>query len=390
MPSRHDELKAALTDAQVFYRRLVANSWVPHHLNRRNLYAQMAPAGIGYAPDSWTATADHLRSLGHTDELLLEAGLARRTATGNLIDFFRDRLMIPLKAGRGDLVGFIGRAPETASDTVPKYLNSPQTPVFSKHAVLYGLAEDAPRLQRGALPILVEGPMDRLAIGQGAKNFAVAAIAPCGTALTGPQVTALTQVVGTSRPIAVALDPDAAGRAATIRAWDLLTAAGATNLLHIALPEGRDPAELVRNGRASRLREAITSHRPLSFAVANQRIAEARPDPDNAAQRIAIARHVAETDLAHVPATLVGAYVVHVGRQLRLDTSTMTAIATEAVSAGLTRRGIDPGHVRARMCAAAGAGVPAALATDATRHGHDAPTSALVRSPCSIGTHVER
>jgi len=76
-------------------------------------------------------------------------------------------------------------------------------------------------------------------------------------------------VVGRRRPIAVAIDPDPAGRAAALSAWELLTAAGATNLLHIALPDGKDPAELVRNGRGQMLRDAITGHRPLAFAVAD-------------------------------------------------------------------------------------------------------------------------
>lgn len=172
---------------------------------------------------------------------------------------------------------------------------------------------------------------------------------------------ALLDTVGTKGPIAVALDPDAAGRSATLKAWDLLTAAGASNLLHIALPDGRDPAELLRNGRGARLREAITHHRPLAFTVADQRIAEARPDRDNAAQRVAIAQHIAEHDLRHVPGSLVGAYVVHVASRLDLDTSTMTAIATDAVRAGNT----PPDHdVRnARMRAAAGAGTSATWAT---------------------------
>lgn len=374
MPATRADLLGAVADAHAFYIARAASSWVPHHLNRRNLYAQMEPAGIGYAPKGWTVTTDHLRHHGHSDQVLVEAGLSRRASNGNIVDFFRDRLMIPLTAGTQELVGFIGRCPENAGEAVPKYLNSPQTPVFSKHDVLYGLADDSERISRGALPIIVEGPTDRLAIAQGARNFAVVGLAPCGTALTAPQVKGLLAVVG-KRPIAVALDPDPAGRAATIRAWDLLTAAGATNLLHIALPDGRDPAELLRNGRADRLRDAITSHRPLVFAVADQRISEARPDPDNTAQRVAIATHIAKTDLRHVPGTLIGAYVVHLAQRLNLDTSTMTAIATEAVSAGLTRRGIDPAHVHARMCAAAGAG---AAATDApARTRRVSPTPAI-------------
>lgn len=389
MASRREHLLAALRDAHAFYRDRVATSWVPHHLNRRNLYAQMEPAGIGYAPEGWTVTTDHLRSKGHAEAALLDAGLARRASNGNIIDFFRDRLMIPLTTGPKELVGFIGRCPENAGEAVPKYLNSPKTPVFSKHDVLYGLADDADRIRSGVMPIIVEGPTDRLAIAQGARSFAVAGVAPCGTALTGTQVKDLLEVVGDCRPIAVALDPDPAGRAATIRAWNLLTVGGATNLLHIALPEGRDPAELLRNGRADRLRDAITKHRPLAFAVADQRIADARPDPENSAQRVAIATHIAQTDLRHVPGTLIGAYVVRVARRLDLDTSTMTAIATEAVSAGLARRGVEGTAAHARMCAAVGAGAPAADAT-ATRRASSAPAPCPTREAVLAPSSAER
>lgn len=374
MTATRAELLQAVSDSHAYYRAQVAASWVPDHLNRRNLYPMLDPAGIGYAPADWTSAVDHLRSLGHPDDRLVDAGLARRTSAGGLIGRFRDRLMIPLTTSSAELVGFIGRSAETAGQDVPKYLNSPQSSLFTKGEILYGLGEDRRSLRRGAMPIIVEGPMDRLAIALGAPSFAVAGVAPCGTALTQQQVQRLVEVIGTNRPIGVALDPDRAGRAATLRAWELLTGAGATNLLHIALPAGRDPAELVRNGRASRLRDAIRRNRPLALAVADQRIADAQPNPQNAAQRVAIAKHVTELDLLHVPGAVVGAYVVHLARRLDLDTSTVTSIATEAVGAGLTRRGVDADIVRARMCASLGAG---ADATEATR---PAPVQAAPRA----------
>ena len=364
MAAPRQEILRAVADAHVFYRSHVARSWVPDHLNRRNLYPLLEPAGIGYAPAGWTATVDHLRGIGHAGELLIDAGLARRTHDGRVVDLFRDRLMVPLRTSSAELVGFIGRCAETAQPNVPKYMNSPQSSVFAKNELLYGLGEDRDRLRRGAMPILVEGPLDRLAIARGAASFAVVGLAPCGTALTSLQVQYLLDTVGANRPIGVALDPDAAGRTATLRAWDLLTAAGATNLLHVALPEGRDPAELIRNGRANRLRDAITRNRPLAFAVADQRIRDARPDPENTAQRVAIARHVAALDLRHVPGSQVGAYVVHLARELQLDTSTLTAIATDAIS-GHGRRPTDASRgFAARMCAAHGAAVSATRATE--------------------------
>ena len=357
-PTHHD-LRQVLHDAQAFYRSQVDRSWVPHHLNRRNLYPQLQPAGIGYAPAGWTTTVDRLRGMGYSDPWIEAAGLGRRASTGNLIDVFRDRLMVPLTSPDRELVGFIGRCSETAAEGTPKYLNSPQTALFAKHDVLYALGEDAEQLRHGSLPIIVEGPMDRLAIRQGAKNLAVTGLAPCGTALTSQQVAALVRVAGTHRPIAVALDPDDAGRAATLRAWELLTAAGIKNLLHITLPNGKDPAELIRNGRSQALRDAITNHRPLAFTVADHRIGAAGPRADNPLQRAAIARHVLQHDLRHVPADQVSRYVTHLAHRLQLHPETVTAQATDVVAAPTFA-------VAAPRATAGGAGPPLRSVFDAS------------------------
>lgn len=332
MTSERGDLLRVLQDAHAFYRAQVAASWVPDHLNRRNLYRQLQPAQIGYAPAGWTVTTDHLRGRGHTDELLVDAGLSRPARTGRLIDHFRDRLMFPLRTGERDLVGFIGRCPTNASDDVPKYLNSPQTAVFSKHELLYGLGESRDLLRRGSLPVLVEGPMDRLAVAAAITAGTAVGVAPCGTSLTVQQVDSLVGAVGIIGPIAVAFDPDAAGRAATLRAWELFTAAGARNLLFIQLPDGRDAAELVRNGRKAWLRNRITRGRPLAFVVADQRILEAVPRLDNVAQRVAVAQHVVRHDLRRLPNALMSTYVAHLAAKLHLDVATVTTIATGAVS----------------------------------------------------------
>jgi len=326
-----EEVFDALADAHAFYRSQVRGSWVPDHLNRRNLYPQLEPAGIGYAPDGWTTLTAALHRRGHTPSALEAAGLARRTSAGRLVDVFRDRLMVPLTDAGGQLVGFTGRRAPTAGDDIPKYLNSPAGPVFSKHQVLYGLAEDADRLRRGAMPVLVEGPLDRLAVTQGSRTLAVVGVAPCGTALTADQVAALIAVTGLRRPIAVALDPDPAGRAATLRGWQLLTSAGATHLRHVALPDGQDPADLIRQGRGDQLRTAITRHRPLAIAVADHRITAAGPTRDWTAA-LRLGRHILTQDLPHVPSGDVAAYLAHLARRLQLDPATITAAAADTVS----------------------------------------------------------
>lgn len=323
----------ALADAHAYFRSRVDASWVPDHLNRRNLYAQMRPAGVGYAPAGWDHTLRHLRGLGYSDATLEAAGLARRASTGRLIDPFRDRLIVPLRDRNRVLVGFIGRAGPAAGDQMPKYLNSPQTGVFSKHNLLHGLGEDLDEIHRGAMPVVVEGPMDRLAIRQGARHLSVVGVAPCGTALTANQANALLAEVGPCRPIAVAFDPDPGGRSATVRAWEVLTDAGARNLLQVPLLDGRDPAELVRIGRDNLLRDAIVDNRPLAMVVADQRIAAIGVTRLNPWQRrLVMAKDVVSRDLKRVPSDLVGAYVAHLAQRLDLAPEVITAVATEAVA----------------------------------------------------------
>ena len=322
-------LSHALRDAHAYFRqpRTLDPSWVPDYLNRRNLYPQLRYAGIGYAPSGWTSLLDHLRGRGHSDEALIGAGLARRASTGNLIDQFRDRLMIPVVDADRHLVGFIGRAaPGADPDTVPKYLNSPTTALFNKGQLLYALGEDRAALRTGALPILVEGPLDRLALRQAAGNLAVVGLAPLGTAFTERQAQQLASLIGPRRPVAVALDSDPAGRQATIKAWDRLTDAGLTNLLHVALPDGCDPADLIRAGHGQRLRQAIIRARPLAIAVADQRIATAGTGLD-VQKRYAILQHILGHDLHRVPTDRISPYLAHLGSQLRLDHETVTSAA---------------------------------------------------------------
>lgn len=328
------EIVRALRDAHTYFRhpRTLDPSWVPDYLNRRNLYPQLRYAGIGYAPAGWTTVLDHLRSRGHSDDVLVAAGLARTASTGNLIDHFRDRLIVPVVDADRQLVGFIGRAAAYAGPDVPKYLNSPATALFDKSRLVYALGEDRTQLAAGALPILVEGPLDRLALRQAAGNLNIVGLAPLGTAFTEHQAHQLADTIGTRRPVAVALDPDAAGRQAAIRVWDRLTDAGLTNLLHVNLPDGRDPADLVHAGHGQRLRHAIMVARPLALAVADHRIAEAG-NLDHLQKRLAVLHYVLDHDLAKVPTDRISPYLAHLTQRLQLDHQTVTYAAVEHLTA---------------------------------------------------------
>jgi DNA primase len=264
---RDPELVQIHAEAGRFYQASLPGSWVPEYLASRGLQAALLPTSpwkIGYAPASWTVLTEYLRRLGHCDAALLASGLVVNGRNGQLRDHFRDRLMIPLRSSDGYAVAFIGRRPPcTGEEHGPKYFNSPDTAIFTKGRVLAGLAEGRPFFDRGAQPVLVEGPLDAIAVTI-AGNGAFAGISPCGTALTADQVAALARTVDVcDRGMRVALDPDLPGRKAAVRAYQHL--APLASPLVVTLPESVDPADLLRiGGRDALCRVLHESVRPLA------------------------------------------------------------------------------------------------------------------------------
>jgi DNA primase len=137
--------------------------------------------GVGYAPGEWTALTDHLRGRGFGDTSIETSGLAKRSSRGTLIDVFRDRAVFPVRAASGTVIGFLGRVPPGYRGEEPKYLNCRETPLYRKSRVLFGLHEARQVLTRGGVPVLVEGPMDVLAVAAAGEGR-YAGVAPCGTA----------------------------------------------------------------------------------------------------------------------------------------------------------------------------------------------------------------
>ena len=274
--TRDAELVQIQAEAGRFFQACLTGSWVPGYLADRGLNAALLPTSpwkIGYAPASWTALTDHLRGLGHCDAALLCSGLVANGKNGQLRDRFHDRLMIPLRAEDGIVVAYIGRRhPDASDDHGPKYLNSPETELFTKGHLLAGLAEGRKAIRAGAQPVLVEGPLDAIAVSIAAPGRFIG-VAPCGTALTGHQVAALSRTVDLrERGLRVALDGDPAGRKAAVRAHATLSPV-VSGVIAITFPGNADPAStLEKDGREALADVLSKSTRPLADLVVDARI----------------------------------------------------------------------------------------------------------------------
>jgi len=196
-----------------------------------------SPWRLGYAPAGWTNLTDHLRAAGATEQELLAAGLGRVSSRGNLIDAFRDRATVAIRGQDGATLGFVGRD-LSGADTAPKYVNTAQTPAYTKGDHLLGVYE-APAAAR---LVRVEGPFDAIAV-TAAGDGAYAGVAPLGTALTGAQADTLAARSGGR--VWEALDSDDAGARATEQDYWLLRDRD-VDTRAIPLPAGTDPAQLWR------------------------------------------------------------------------------------------------------------------------------------------------
>jgi DNA primase len=244
--------------AAEFQSRLTETPAAVAYLKQRGLDgATAARFQIGYAPAGW----DHLlKKFGGSDtnrEDLLKAGLVLRNEDGRVYDRFRERIMFPIRDSRGRVVGFGGRVIDTSE---PKYLNSPETPVFHKGRELYGLFE-ARRANRSlAQIIVVEGYMDVVALGcRGIDN----AVATLGTATTPEH---LQRLFRATQEIVFCFDGDRAGREAAWRALQttLPELRDGRQARFLFLEEGQDPDSVVRDQGADAFRQRLQQSIPLS------------------------------------------------------------------------------------------------------------------------------
>jgi DNA primase len=190
---------------------------------------------LGYAPSGWSNLLNHMRKNGYSDTVIKDAGLAVSGNTG-LYDMFRERIMFPIQSTTGDVIAFGGRAMD---NSMPKYINSPETPVFKKSETLYGLHTGKEAIREKGFVLIVEGYMDVIICHQyGFRNV----VAPLGTSLTSGHLHRLRRL--TSEAVVV-FDGDAAGISAAKRSLPLLCQNNFKAKL-LVLPEGEDPDSYLR------------------------------------------------------------------------------------------------------------------------------------------------
>ena len=260
-----DRLRAInLEAAQLYHRLLMSSSQgeaARRYLERRGVVREtMVAFQLGYAPDDWHVAEEHLKRAHFAPEDILKAGLTTKGESGAVYDRFRGRIIFPIRDIQGHVVGFGGRV---LDDSLPKYLNTSQTPLFDKGSVLYGIDLAHRSIRDSGTAIIVEGYMDVIIPHQcGVTNL----VACMGTALTEEHLRILKRM---TRQLILALDPDVAGMRAVERGVEtaqknlerkvvpVLTAKGLVRyeeqlnaeIRILVLPEGLDPDELILRDR---------------------------------------------------------------------------------------------------------------------------------------------
>ena len=257
-----DDLYSVVTEADNFYRqKLRAAEAKPavEYLKGRGLTGKIAAQfGIGYAPQGWD---NLLKVAGISEEkvkLLADSGmLVVKPEEKKQYDRFRHRIMFPIRDQRGRTLGFGGRV---LDDSTPKYLNSPETPIFHKGRELYGLYEARQALKEIPYLLMVEGYMDVIALAQFGIHNAVATL---GTALTENHLQKLFRYTS---EIVFCFDGDSAGRRAASRSLDIALPEmrDGVTAKFLFLPEGEDPDTMVRNLGAEKFQTQIQNATPLS------------------------------------------------------------------------------------------------------------------------------
>lgn len=280
---RYAQLRKLLEEAVVFYRyqltQTESGEQARAYIEKRGIKPETAEIwGLGYAPNSWDATLNYFLNKGYPQSDILEAGLLSQRDDGGAYDKFRHRLMFPIRDARGGITGFGGRI--LNPDDIHKFMNSPQSPLFDKSSLLYGLDQARKAIRSENQAVIVEGYMDVIVVHQeGFQNV----VSPMGTALTEIQMRQLKRY---TRRFVLALDPDAAGVKATMRGLEVAREAldhsndlvfDARGLIHhearlqadlrvSTLPDELDPDEIVLRN-PEEWKKIVADAKPIIYHV---------------------------------------------------------------------------------------------------------------------------
>jgi DNA primase len=254
---REELLKAHEVAAAYFQEQLAGpvGSRARRQLEERQLSpASVGQLGLGFAPPAWDGLKKHLLDHGFAEAVLLTAGLIVRRENGETIDRFRNRLMVPICRESGSVIAFGGRQMDPDQGG-PKYLNSPETPIYSKSRILYGLHLTKAQIRNAGFAVLVEGYFD---FAQVFQSQAAPAVASCGTALTPQQAQLLRRF---APRIVLSFDSDTAGQGAAARSCELLVSMG-FNVNVLSLEKGEDPDTYIRKWGPEPYRDKLRNSRP--------------------------------------------------------------------------------------------------------------------------------
>jgi DNA primase len=258
--SERDKQLSAMEIALIFFRSQLPKHTVPtSYLEKRKLPADVIDHWeLGFAPENGEALVANLKKQNVSLALAKELFLTDTDSNGGYFDKFRNRLMFPIRDEKGGLVGFGGRI---LGDGNPKYINSGETPLYSKSRILYGLNKAKAKMMKDRRAVLVEGYMDVIACHRAGITEAVAS---CGTALATDQARLLKRFVD---KVTICYDADKAGQKAVLKAIEMFREVGLPCRIAM-LPPGEDPDTLLNLKGANAVKEAIeSSQSPFDFEV---------------------------------------------------------------------------------------------------------------------------
>jgi DNA primase len=247
--------------------------------------------GVGFAPPGWHFALEYLTHLGYSEDDVLEAGVATKNDAGRVYDRFRNRLVIPIRDERGRVVGFGGRVLDPNDN--PKYLNSPQTPVFDKSRILFALDVAGRSIRDSETAVIVEGYMDAIQAHQAGFTNVVAQM---GTAMTEAQLKRLAP--RWAKKIVLALDADAAGQSATLRGLEVaretlkadFSGRLSVDIRILSIPDAKDPDDLIRE-TPERWAELVSNATPVADYVIGVEVGSLPPNA-SLMEREEVARRV--------------------------------------------------------------------------------------------------